>query len=186
LTAKWDSGGMTNPATEQTRRSYVTRHWRGEVSLAKSFWLDTVALSILIFFLTLLFAGYVAATFRREPGHAVLLIVVAFLIGLCSFVWSVVGLKRSARSYKGLRVWAVLAAIVTIPALGLMCLFWVSTAQTLIRTYYYCTTGEDFGELAPLLDAGAPCEVAFRKKQGLVVRRLAWSPSGRLEDPFDH
>ena len=171
------------PATNQGSESYLARHWRGELSLAKTFWLDGIALSVAVFFLAAAIEEILFRHFQREPGLTVLLIVTTFLIGLCSFIWSLVGLWRSARSFAGSRIWSVLARLVAVVWLGLVSLFWITSSQTLITTYYNCTTGRDFGELARFFNLG-PCEVAWYPKRGLVVRRLDRSSFGPAVDLF--
>jgi hypothetical protein len=68
---------------------------------------------------------------------------------------------------------------------GLISFLWITSSQTLITTYYNCTTGKDFGEVAPFFDLG-PCELAVYPKHGFVVRRRARSPlGGHVVDPFE-
>jgi hypothetical protein len=160
--------------------SYFVRHWRGELSLAKSFWLDDVALGVVVFFGTGFLLGILAFEFHQQPGLAVVLIVSILFVGICTFVWSLIGLWRSACNYAGRRIWSVLARLVTVVWLGLVGLSWITASQKLITTYYNCTTGRDFGELLPFFDPG-PCEVAWYPKSGLVVRRLARTPYGVIE-----
>ena len=128
--------------------------------------------------------GYLSGIYRRQPSSAVTLIVMVFAVGICILVWSLVGLWRSARGYKGRRIWSVSARVVTLGWLGLIIVYWISVSHTLLTTYYNCTTGRDFGEIAPLFDLG-PCELAFYPKHGLVVRRLARDSFGPgVVDPF--
>lgn len=157
---------------------YLTRHWRGQLSLFKSFWLDAIALGVVIFPLAALASGLIGAHFQRQPGLAVILIEVVFVVPVCILVWSVVGSWRAAGRYAGRRIWSVLARIVTLCWFALIVATWIGPPHKLITTYYNCTTGRDFGELAPFFQFEA-CEVAWYPKHGLVVRRLAHDSFGR-------
>jgi hypothetical protein len=173
------------PAVAPRKGLYLTRHWRGQLSLFKSFWLDAIGLSVVTFSLSALGAGYLAGIYRREPSFAVTLIVTVFILGICILMWSLVGLWRSARGYKGRRIWSVSARVVTLGWLGLIIVYWISVSHTLLTTYYNCATGRDFGELVPFFVFG-PCEVVFYPKHGLVVRRLARDSFGHgIVDPFE-
>lgn len=153
--------------------------------MAKTFWLDDIALSVVGFVLTAVIAGILSLRFQRQPGTAVTLIVSMFFLVICSFVWALVGLWRSSRFYAGWRIWPVLARLVTAVWLGALSLFWIVLSQTLVTTYYNCTTGRDFGELAPFLEMG-PCEILWYPKHGIVVRRLGRTHSGQaVVDPFE-
>lgn len=173
------------PPVAPRQGSYLTRHWRGQLSLFKSFWLDAIALSVVIFPLSAVVTGYLSGIYHRQPSLAVTSIVVVLAVGICVLVWSLVGLWRSARGYQGWRIWSVSARVVTLGWLGLITLYWISVSHTLLTTYYNCTTGRDFGEIAPFFVLG-PCEVAFYPKHGLVVRRRAHDSFGRgVVDPFE-
>ena len=156
---------------EQRKGLYLIRHWRGKLSLPVSFWLNDIALSVVMYLLTLFSAATLAARFHQQPSVAVVLIVGTFLISTCILVWSLIGFWRSARAYAGWRVWSILARVVTVAWLGLVALFWITASDKLVTTYFNCTTGRDYGEVAPFFDLG-PCEVAWYAKHGLVVRRL--------------
>jgi hypothetical protein len=179
---------MSVPATEQNRGSYLARHWYGKLSLAKSFWFNALVFGIIIFYSLLFVNITLFGLFRDEPDLAVVLIVSSSFIGICSLVWALVGLWRSAYFYMGRRTWSVLARLVTVVWLGWIGLYWFGFLQTLITTYFDCTLGRDLGKLAPLFTTG-PCEVAWYPKHGLVVRRfrrssLVGGGLGPVEDPF--
>jgi len=111
------------------RGNYILRHWRGANSLAWAFWINGVALNLIV--------AIVVAVFKAEPSFAtvlydpyvalpVLLAVSVFCIGMQA--WQVVGIWRSAVLHKsrgGNRWWAVLASLMA----ALWCL---STAKQFV------------------------------------------------------
>ena len=171
-------------ATPRASGSYFARHWRGELSTAKSLWLNGVALSVLVFFSVIIMADVLTIWFRGQPARAVTLIVGVFLIAICISLWSLIGLYRTERSHKGERRLLSLARALTVIWLGYVSLGWVWSAKTLITTYYNCTTGADFGPTANFFNLG-PCEVAEYPHDGLVVRRLPRSYDRLFQDPFN-
>lgn len=89
---------------------YALRHWRGELSLGKAFWLGwLLAVAIL---LSLWFAIIVGAA----AGLAVAPYVLAYwVVGSLLQLWWWEGVWRSAQHHTdrgGMRVWAILAKIV--------------------------------------------------------------------------
>jgi thiosulfate reductase cytochrome b subunit len=96
--------------------SYVARHWRGDLSLARSYWVDGVLITILIS--TILYVG-VSVFGLSSPGDAgrssAGFIVLAILILV--YAWQSVGIWRSAGHYVdrgGNKVWAILAKILVV------------------------------------------------------------------------
>jgi hypothetical protein len=92
-------------------RNYFVRHWRGELSLPVSYWVNgllaTIAASTTSFgFITLIEGGEVRA------GAPMALALICFILLLLALsAWQMVGIWRSAtrRSGRGSRVWPVLA-----------------------------------------------------------------------------
>jgi hypothetical protein len=178
-------GRIMRLSAEQDRRSYLARHWRGELSLGKSFWANDILFSSMVLFIILVSTRFIFERFRLEPSIAVALIVSMRCIAISSLVWAFVGLWRSARAYEGPRIWSVLARVVTALWLGGISLGAIISSQTLITTYINCTTGRDIGDLATLFAPVGSCEVAWYPKHGLVVRRLWRGPTGNYMDIFD-
>lgn len=100
---------MTAP---QKGGSYFARHWRGELSLPRSYWLN----GVLIFGIgcNLLFVIATAVTvlaLRSNPGAAITLLLGEQALDITAYVWALVGTWRAATYYEGRRFWAVLARI---------------------------------------------------------------------------
>jgi hypothetical protein len=92
--------------------NYFARHWRGELSLPRSYWLN----GALIFGLgcNLLFIAAFAATValvRSSTGLAIFLLLCVQALDIAGYVWALVGTWRAAGHYQGPRFWAILARI---------------------------------------------------------------------------
>lgn len=90
---------LDGPFVAVPRRHYIIRHWRGELSLAKAFWVSGILLTLLC--LALLLPVY--WLMLRHPPSPMTTIVMAVLIiaGLLMLsVWQVVGVTRSANRHK--------------------------------------------------------------------------------------
>lgn len=111
------------------RDTWPARHWRGELSLATSYWLNGVGLNAGIYFISALLAGATA-----KPGHdfyAGTVSLMAYWVAILALViWSSVGIWRSAsrtrrgseRAFwptiaKGAVIVSVLASISTLLAI---------------------------------------------------------------------
>jgi hypothetical protein len=105
---------MSQPAgaTATRRNSYIARHWRGELSLAKSFWLNGFVIG---FISRVLFSGLLTAS--QFLGSANVVVPVFFALqalNILVVVWILVGIWRAASNYAGRRLWAILAKIVVV------------------------------------------------------------------------
>lgn len=107
--------------------------WRGEIGLAKTFWLYGVAGSLLLILLVLvleatnpwfLYEGF------EEPGLGLQLLYVVATRGY--YLWSFfiyIAIWRSASNYEGLRDWAFVAKIlVSLSLFGLLLFLAIETA----------------------------------------------------------
>lgn len=94
------------------RSSYFARHWRGELSLARSWWVNGVLISgVLVGGLGL---GIFTAIFNLTHPTPLLgwaETALYLFIALTVYVWAVVGTWRAAGNYTGPAVWKWLARI---------------------------------------------------------------------------
>lgn len=98
--------------TPPSSASYFVRHWRGELSLPRSYWLN----GALIFGLgcNILWLAAFSATmivFRETPPVAIIIGLVLIGLHIGAYIWALVGTWRSARNYRGPRFWSILARI---------------------------------------------------------------------------
>lgn len=114
-------GGGAAPATaEEPQRSWIGRHWRGELPLSDAFWFNGVVLNLVLEFL---FWGLDRlAGDESLPGNVAGVALLAF--GVAVAPWQVVGVWRAARRFPGRcladgrhvgrRLWSVAARVITV------------------------------------------------------------------------
>jgi len=94
------------------RGGLIARHWRGDYSLARSYWRHGVLLfhfGINLFILVVLNIVLIAVPGPTAVVAIIVLAEVALLI--TAYVWALVGIWRAAGKYKGLRIWPILARV---------------------------------------------------------------------------
>ena len=94
--------------------SYFMRHWRGELSLPRSYWIN----GVLIFgigcnFLWLAATLATNVAYHEHPIVAAPILLLLTALQLGAYAWALVGVWRSAARYKGPRIWSFLARAVT-------------------------------------------------------------------------
>jgi hypothetical protein len=107
---------------------YIARHWRGELTLPVSFWVNNFALALPVGFAIGALAAWITATgdFLRGGSIAVL---VAWPLLVLFTIWGIVGTWRSATLYSqsgGSPLWAGLAKVV----------LFLSAANTAVATAF--------------------------------------------------
>lgn len=80
--------------TPAPKRGYFSRHWHGELSLAKSYWINFWLLSIV---LTVLLVFWIAFSINENPVFfSRIVLVITAIIYLVIYPWQIIGLWRSA------------------------------------------------------------------------------------------
>jgi len=99
--------------------NYIARHWRGELSLPISYWINGFLANITIVIIaTIITKSDLKTDFR--PEIALSSIILVWTTGLLIFVWQLVGVWRSATNYKianPTKSWGGLAKFIMILAL---------------------------------------------------------------------
>ncbi|HEY0013772.1 MAG TPA: hypothetical protein VGB79_13080 [Allosphingosinicella sp.] len=162
------------PAPER-RSLWAVRHWRGEISLPVSYWVN----SVLVVFLVTVLAGALVrgVEVSGAPLQALSAAALLFLVGtLLLWAWGAVGTWRSATCHEdhgGSGGWAIAAQVMV--ALGAF--------LTFLQVQNYAFQSLEFGALAfggdPL---GAPAEVMLGE-DGTTIRidgMLTSGTSGRF------
>jgi hypothetical protein len=125
------TGNRTGTGSSSPRRSYVARHWRGDLSFGVSYWLNSF-LANLAGFVVLLGVGLLTAP-DKHPLIFALTSSAAWLFAIAISVWYLVGVWRSARHHKargGRGFWAATACVAVV--VGFCCL--ISAIATEIST----------------------------------------------------
>lgn len=99
---------------QTAKANYFARHWRGDLSLGISYWLN----GLLVYYATVAISEFVAATnqhtsLRVTAATGILL----YCLILCTRIWQFVGVWRSASNHVhrgGKSVWAILAKFAVI------------------------------------------------------------------------
>lgn len=176
--------------------SYAARHWRGELSLARSFWINFLLLSLIFSLLFFLPAeDYIA----HAPRLVSLAVIAVYLGSILLFMWQAVGTWRSASAHAagGRKFWARAAQVVI--ALDVVASVF-STATVIVPQsveYASIALGQDeYGnyEVSVAQDGrhlvidggigfGLSNAVAAALERNRDVRTIElWSPGGRLPE----
>jgi len=104
------------PARSSRQRNYLFRHWRGELSLPVSYWLNGILAAIAMHTAAFSFGAFVDGA-KLKAGAAMALGLTCFLAATSILLaWQMVGIWRSATRHaaKGKVFWAVAAKIIVI------------------------------------------------------------------------
>ena len=123
--------------------NYLTKHWYGEHSLAKSYWINTFLLNIII---GLLFEQ-IFSRFNMDsnPQLGAIAIILSWIAIILIAVWQIVGVWRSARYYTKhtYKIWGKAAQVLMVfGTIGLIStVFNVMIPQ--VKEFTLIATGED-------------------------------------------
>jgi tetratricopeptide (TPR) repeat protein len=131
---------------KKTKQTYLSRHWLGQLSLAKTFWLNTILLGLIMWLAIFVAVVITSLAFENQYGARAVAILLGSIPAMVTLRWAVVGAWRSARDYSGARIWKVLTRL----ALGVwgLCIsvFWIGASITFVASY--------FNELGIIADKG--------------------------------
>lgn len=115
--------------TPAKKGSYFARHWRGELSLAKSWWVNGFLLWNLLVN-GALFGVFTAIVTLSHPTAALAMLEAAiyYAIAIPVYIWAIVGIWRSASRYTGLALWKWWARIA-------ICLGMVISVANIVGTF---------------------------------------------------
>lgn len=114
-----ESGGIPTGAAnfelKRARSNYFMRHWRGELSLPVSYWINGSLLTVVCTGLIAIIGALERRSFSLRLVAVTSLVILAGTIALC--VWSMVGIWRSAGHHSsrgGSSGWAVAARVMVV------------------------------------------------------------------------
>lgn len=102
---------------EAPSASYFARHWRGELSLPVSYWINGVALGLVLALVARRVFGNTEALVVKHPQGFSLLALASFVALGAFTVWQLVGIFRSARRYLAegrSKLWGSLAMVAVV------------------------------------------------------------------------
>ncbi len=112
--------------------SYLARHWRGQFSLAKSWWLNGVLIfAIGIHVATIVVLMVVVTPLNETPILVYVIGLVALAVQVAGYVWALGGIWRSAYRHTGPKVWKYLAYVGSSLGLILSAGNFLQTLQTI-------------------------------------------------------
>ncbi len=103
--------------TSPTQANYFVRHWRGELALPISYWVNGVVIGILLAVLSIATVYLGRALGRRTGIVLAATLMVFFLLDIAHLAWGGVGVWRSSTNYQRAgrpAVWAILAKIAVV------------------------------------------------------------------------
>lgn len=115
-------------ATEK-KSSYILKHWRGEYSLSKSFWLNLVVVSIAVELIIVLLSKLPFFNFTQNE-HAPYMLVALLVVTLCIRIWSVIGVFRSAKKNT---LFSIVAVVVSGASLFTATISTIDLSKTLLK-----------------------------------------------------
>lgn len=129
----------------QSSANYFLRHWRGELSLPFSFWVNYLILTITVSVLLLFTLGYINS---RDFSLRVLSIAaLSVMILLCTtWLWSIVGVWRSAGkelAQNGSFIWANLALFIVLVSFMTMASNLTYNTFLFVNEYALIASGND-------------------------------------------
>lgn len=110
-------GDTAAPESSPRSRSYIARHWRGELSLPLSYWVNGVALTLAYTFVLQALLLAVPESKTYLPWSTLLLLVLVYGSIMVVVCWQLVGNWRSATSYRkrtGRSFWALAAKVAVV------------------------------------------------------------------------
>jgi hypothetical protein len=123
----WQRGG----AVASPRGNFVAMHWRGNLSLPMSFWINGVLFGLVWRLLPYSLFFYQRIAGLRSGIWTIFGAIFCGIIGAILTIWTIVGIWRSSGAYEGHAVWPILACI----AAGLMAIMSVVQLALAIRPF---------------------------------------------------
>ena len=103
-----DAGG--NESLPVQSGGLFAKHWRGNYSLPRSYWVNGALIFGLCVNMPLMILIVAAMfLFKKQPALLVIVCLGEMLLILSAYIWALVGTWRAARKYRGPRIWAMLA-----------------------------------------------------------------------------
>jgi len=156
---------------------YIKKHWRGELSLPVSFWLNSLLANVVAFSLVAVINAAIQDSLN--PVLILLALVSMYALLLTITVWQITGTWRSAEKHKkrtGRGGLAVAAQIVIILAVSQLVRPFADGSQQIIET----------AKIAAETDDGSKFDVRLKNDTDLhITGHIAFRLVGALDEYFD-
>ena len=133
------------------RSGYIAAHWRGELSLAQSYWVNCLLISVAMRIINIALAGAVRST-HISLTTALVMMVVFVVLSVAITVWQIVGTLRSA-AFSGSR-WAILVNILMVLSALVLLSTLIANVRTIEATARGAAEQRRFGQYTIGIDAG--------------------------------
>jgi hypothetical protein len=132
-------------AAQPASANYFVRHWRGELSLTASFWLNGCVGYVLITVINALILAGSGIGDRFRPGVVLAAASATWLVTGAAVVWLVTGAWRSAARYRpgGGFNWAALARLVLVICVARTAVTFVQSGAPQLHELYQIYTGDE-------------------------------------------
>lgn len=124
---------------------YLKKHWRGELSLPISYWLNSFLANIFAISIIFIINAYIEGTLK--PFLILFALVFNYSLLIAIMVWQVTGTWRSAQNHKertGRKGWAIAAQVMIIFGLIQSVKVFTDGAKQIIETAKVATGTDDF------------------------------------------
>ncbi len=156
---------------------YVKKHWRGELSLPVSYWLNSFLANIFAVTITILIGAYMERSLNPILILSGLVFIYSMLMAIT--VWQVTGTWRSADNHKertGRKGWAIAAQIMIFLGVIQSVKVFTDGSKQIIETARVATGTDEFSEFQVELKNGTDIHIT-----GYITFKLV----GALEKYFD-
>jgi hypothetical protein len=172
--------GTSEISSGQSWSGYLARHWRGELSLPASFWIN----GVFIFFLFSVLVGpalKVALRGDYNPIIASALLASLLLVRILVCVWQIVGIWRAAINHaklRGRRLWPFLTKLICLGVASLLLYVEAVVTVPIFRSLADMINGDKAlgPHIVRILPGGA--EIEF-------VGTITWGGAGDLRKVLD-
>lgn len=139
-----DTDPIENVSAQVLKRSYFVRHWRGDLRLGISYWINTVLLTLVAIILIRIIVGTVQVS--QNPRIYAFLVISFWVISIVITPWQFVGVWKSSNNHiarGGTKLWSVASKAVVL--LGILAAIPINFGKGIpqIIEFWTILTGHD-------------------------------------------
>lgn len=141
-----EAQGQDKNAQERQTANYILAHWRGELPLAQSYWINAVLLGNLVLSYVLLNLARILEKAHFSLRQLATFMLAAIIVGSLAWLWGVVGVWRSVSRYRSGNGAGWIVALVVLTLCGnviFMAHNFVRAQWPQMREFYALAMGKD-------------------------------------------